>query len=136
MSEIDHFELWLAPQLNREFVASLIARMAVSTVSPRQYFTAELPTGGPVWVKCVAASRHRFEPWSSINILPRLRPRFAAAEGAAYLAFANAGIATPALYAFGEEWRFGLRGRGIVVVEWLPDITLALSSRTSCSACL
>ena len=51
--------------------------------------------------------------------LHRLRSRYAYNEGAAYCFFRSAGIAVPKVHFFGEQWRFGFRGEGVVAIEFL-----------------
>jgi len=47
----------------------------------------------------------------------RLRPRYANSEGNAYINYNKKGLLTPTLIGFGEEWRYGIRNRGIIIIE-------------------
>ncbi len=51
------------------------------------------------------------------HFLHRLRPRYANSEGNAYINYQKKGLSTPALIGFGEEWRYGIRNRGVIIIE-------------------
>lgn len=64
----------------------------------------------------------------------RLRASRAAAEGRGYTAFAEAGIETPQLIAWGELRRWGLWTKGIVITRLIEGPTLAEHLRAGGSA--
>jgi len=90
-----------------------------SSKSRRRCFL-EMPQGFEYPVTFVKTYSHTDEKHESLrrkNFFRRLLPRYAAKEGKAYLTFEKSGLKVPGMVLFGEQWRFGIRSLGVVMVE-------------------
>ena len=132
---IGRFELLLDEYVPTAWLAARLTEQRTSTQVPRILQPMTLPNGTPVMFKRVGPSRNRHGWLSRLNAAHRLKPRFAAAEGRALQDFWNASLPVPRLLGYGEQWRFGIRGDGLVLSEYLPLPTVQVElARTGCEA--
>ncbi len=103
-------------------IASLHLLPTVPYAPNRSRAYVQLPDdrdGDGVFVKLYAHTDCQARGFRRTNPFRRLLPRYASKEGNAYLKFQRLGLAVPEILAFGEEWKFMIRHRGLFVVEAL-----------------
>ncbi|MCP4119807.1 MAG: hypothetical protein GY737_31290 [Desulfobacteraceae bacterium] len=122
--KMEGFKLTVAKDLDTGWLGKLISNLEI--LPPVPYATKRhrgfvaLPPGGGLsraFVKTYAHTDEQHRAFRRKHPLRRLFPRYAVKEGLAYLNFQRAGLAVPGLLAFGEEWKWGIRNRGIIVIE-------------------
>lgn len=117
----------LDPMWLKTLIASLHALPPVPYAPNRSRAYVKLPANNyvnSVFVKLYAHTDCQSRGIRRTNPLRRLLPRYASKEGAAYLKFQRLGLTVPEILAFGEEWKFGIRNRGLFVVEALEAPSL------------
>jgi tRNA A-37 threonylcarbamoyl transferase component Bud32 len=113
---------WHAPEWKAECLQELLSGIGV--VAGREYRLWTAPRGSTAFVKV-------YNPRPKHSALRRLRHSRAMAEGQGYLAFAEAGIPTPRLLAWGEARKRGFWTQGLVVTEVERSPTVAERFRES-----
>ncbi len=121
----------LDPDWLKHLIASLHRLPAVSYAPNRSRAYVQLPATSPdgqAFVKVYAHTDCQSRGFRRTHPLRRLLPRYASKEGNAYLKFLRLGLPVPEVLAFGEEWKLGIRHRGLFVVEALdaPSVQLLL----------
>ncbi len=120
------FRLRIDPDMDRNWLEGVIAHpdqvpVARHLPSRRSGFLP-YPAGVPcdrVFVKWYAATDTGHGSAAKRLAIHRLRPRYAAREGTAGAVYAGLGIPVARVLAWGEEWKWGIRHRGILVQEAL-----------------
>ncbi len=110
--------------LDMDWLDKLLARLdhlpPVPYAKNRHRGLVAMPAGSRfpnAFVKTYAHTDCQHRAFRRRHPLRRLFPRYAVKEGRAYLNFQRSGLKVPSLIAFGEEWQWGIRNRGVVVVE-------------------
>ena len=129
---LGRFRLKVADGVPHSWMQEVIGQLEDLPRDPR---TPERRMGvvdGPVgiarcraFVKVVSHTSPRHHKWRRRVPVQRLRPRYASHEGQALQQLAAAGIPVPRLLFYGEEWRMGIRNRGVVATELLQAPTLS-----------
>ena len=95
--------------------------------SQRRRGVVDLPNGlgsEQAFIKVFHHASPRHHKWRRKCPVQRLRRRYADHEGRALRHLASAGIPVPRVLFYGEEWRFGVRSRGVVATEAIEAPTL------------
>lgn len=129
--KIDNFKFRInqefTPQWLEKLIASLQLLPKVPYATNRSRAYVELSENNSVpraFVKTYAHTDCQSRGFRRTNPLRRLLPRYAFKEGTAYIKFQRLGLRVPKLLAFGEEWKFGVRHRGVLIVEALEGPSL------------
>lgn len=129
--KIDNFKIHINEKLDPQWLERLIGSLHLLPEVPyapnrsRAYVESSENHSGPcAFVKLYAHTDCQSRGFRRTNPLRRLLPRYASKEGSAYLEFQRHGINVPSVLAFGEEWKFGIRNRGLFVVEAIAGPSL------------
>ena len=124
--KISKFKLLKHDKLDSNWLEKLVASLqllpSVSYAPNRARAYVQLPEdqdADKVFVKLYEHTDCQARGFRRTNPFRRLLPRYASKEGNAYLKFQRLGLAVPDILAFGEEWKFMIRHRGLFVVEAL-----------------
>ena len=141
--KIHGFHLKARTDLPTGWLPLLIANLDKLPHAPlapdRQWAFVNLPENHQnleLFIKTYAPKDSRHSSFRRNHPLRRLLPRYAAKEAEAALRFQAKNLPAPELYVFGEEWKKGIRYRGVVIMEAVkgasaqsllkhsPDLTL------------
>lgn len=103
-----------------KLISNLDLFPAVPYAKDRHRGLVAMPSGSPfpnAFVKTYSHTECSHQSFRRRHPFRRLIPRYAVKEGRAYLKFQQSGLAVPGIVAFGEEWKWGIRHRGVIVIE-------------------
>lgn len=126
----------LADQWLEDLIASLDRLPPVPYAPNRRRGFVKLPDACPfesAFVKVYAHTDCQARGFRRTHPLRRLLPRYASKEGKTYLKFQHMGLSVPTVLAFGEEWKYGIRGRGLFIVENIQAPSLQMLLHDACS---
>lgn len=129
--KLSNFKLYKHENLDLEWLNKLVLSLhrlpAVAYAPNRSRAYVPLSkdcNSNSAFVKLYAHTDYQSRGLRRTNPLRRLLSRYAAKEAHAYLNFRQLGLAVPKVLAFGEEWKFMVRHRGLFVVEALQGLSI------------
>lgn len=128
---LDGFRLHIAPGVSGSWVGKIIRGLdtlpRANRAHHRRMGLVNLPfdsSSGSGFVKVYHHTSPRHQKWRRRAPIQRLRRRYADHEGQALRHLDAAGVPVPGLLFYGEEWRLGIRHRGVVVSQAVTGPTL------------